>query len=210
MTGIPQSKSHVRKWLLVAAIAALGIAALGFAWYDYRFPNWTEEVLLPDGRKIIVKQRRDFIEGYGTRKSWMTFALPEMGGEQTWGESLYPTMIGVADGKVYVVGRPRGGRQFSMYVFPRYVYVAFEWRAGRFERVPFMSVPEALRSKENVRWCLPGGSDSKVASRGPDQWCVERISIDDPFPMPQVVDLTIRAREAIDWAKSAGHKPASE
>src|SRR5206468_5960130 len=109
-------------------------------------PSWKEEVLLPDGRKILVKERRDFIEGYGTRRTWLTFSLPEMGGEQTWSEWLYPTMIGVADGTVYVVGRPRGSRQFSMYSHPKYVYVAYQWHGDKFERVPFMSVPEHLRT----------------------------------------------------------------
>jgi hypothetical protein len=210
MTNPPPSKSHVRKWLLGAAIAALGVAALGMAWYDYRFPSWSEEVLLPDGRKVTVAQRRDFIEGRGTRKTWLTFSLPEMGGEKTWAEWLYPTMIGSIDGKVYVIARPRGGKQFSMYSYPRYGYVAFEWRAGHFERVPFMSVPEALRLTENVRWCLPGGSDSKVSVPGAGNWCVERHTGEDKFPSPKTVDLSIRSSEAKFWAQLDGHVPTSE
>lgn len=194
----------------VAVLVILSGLGLACAWYDYRFPSWKEDVLLPDGRKIIVKQRRDFIEGYGTRKTWLTFSLPEMGGEQTWEQWLYPTMIGVVDGKVYVVGRPRGSRQFEMYSYPRYVYVAYEWRNGRFERVPFLSVPLLLRTAENIRWCLPGGADSKKSVSGHTEWCVDRIGPDDPFPMPRIVDLDLRAREAIDWARSAGHIPASE
>jgi len=210
MTLEPQSKPRVRKWLLIAGAAVLGIAALSYAWYDYRFPTWKEEVLLPDGRMIVVMQRRDFIEGYGTRKTWLTFSLPEMGGEQTWAEWLYPTMIGATDGKVYVVGRPRGSQQFRIYSHPRYAYVAFEWKGNQFQRIPFLSVPESLRVKENVRWCLPGGDDSKQNVRQASQWCVERMGPDDKFPMPQIVDLDLRAREAFDWAKSAGHMPDSE
>ena len=205
-----QGKRFVRKRLLIAGAAILSIAGLSYAWYDYRFPSWKEEVLLPDGRKIIVKQRRDFTEGYGTRKTWLTFSLPEMGGEQTWAEWLYPTMIGVADSKVYVIGRPRGSRQFSIYSHPRYAYVAFKWQGNQFQRIPFLSVPESIRVKENVRWCLPGGDDSKKSVPEAVQWCVEKMGPDDKFPMPQIVNLDIRAREAIDWAKSAGHMPDSE
>jgi hypothetical protein len=188
----------------------MAAAALSYVWYDYRFPAWKEEVLLPDGRIIVVKQRRDFIEGYGTRKTWLTFSLPEMGGEKTWSQWLYPTMIGAADGKVYVVGRPRGGTQFNMYSYPRHVYVAFVWYGGSFERVPFLSVPEKLRIKENVRWCLPGGDDTKLVIHEPRQWCLEQLTPDDKFPMPQTVDLTIRDAEAIDWARSAGLSPSSD
>lgn len=209
MTNEP-TRFRVGKRSLMVCAVAVGVAALSYAWYGYRFPSWDERVLLPDGRTIVVRERRDFIEGRGTRRTWLTFSLPEMGGEQTWSEWLYPTMIGVADGKVYVVGRPRGSTQFRRYSHPRYAYVAFRWRDGKFERVPFLSVPEHLRTRENVRWCMPGGDDSKLVVRQASQWCVEKMGPDDKFPMPQIVDLDLRAREAIDWAKSGGHMPDSE
>jgi hypothetical protein len=125
MTAATQTKSPIRKRVLIAGIVILAIAALSYAWYDYRFPSWKEEVLLPDGRMIIVKQRRDFIEGYGTRKTWLTFSLPEMGGEQTWEEFLMPSVVGTDQGQVYVLGMPRGPKQYSMYGGPRLFLVAF-------------------------------------------------------------------------------------
>lgn len=200
------SRKHI--WYRIAA-ALIVSAVLGYLWYDYRFPSWKEEVKLPDGRTIVVKQQRDFIEGNGTRKTWLTFSLPEMGGEQTWEQWLYPTMIGVADGRVYVVGRPRGSKQFRMYSHPRYVYVAYEWRNERFERIPFLAVPVSLRITENVRWCLPGGDDSKTAQQGHGQWCVEQIG-DSKFPMSRAVNLPLREQEAKYWAGLEGHAPDSE
>jgi len=210
MTNESQSRFRMGKWALMAGTIVVSGAAVAYAWYAYRFPSWEETVALPDGRTIVVKERRDFIEGRGTRRTWLTFSLPEMGGEQTWSERLYPTMIGVADGNVYVVGRPRGSTQFSRYAFPRYVYVAFLWRGSSFERVPFLSVPEPLRSKENVRWCLPGGDDSKRAVRASGQWCIEQLTPGDKFPVPQTVDLRLREAEALDWARSAGLQPSSD
>ncbi|MCA3034553.1 MAG: hypothetical protein ING33_04975, partial [Rhodocyclaceae bacterium] len=97
---------------IVVITIVLAIGALGYAWYDARFPSWREEVRLSDGRVISVNQKRDFIEGRGTRRTWLTFSLPEMGGEQTWEQLLYPSIIDVADGKVYVIGRPSGSLQF--------------------------------------------------------------------------------------------------
>lgn len=132
------------------------VAGLVYLWYDYRFPSWSEEVLLPDGRKIIVKQRRDFIEGYGTRRTWLTFSLPEMGGERTWSEYMQPILIAVTASKeVYVVGWPTGEKQLMRYEHPRYGYAAFRWSGGAFARVPFISLPEALRQEENVVRCNP-------------------------------------------------------
>ena len=200
---------------LVIGLAALTIFALGYAWYVYRFPAWTEDVQLPDGRRIAVHQRRDVIEGYGTRKTWLRFSLPEMGGEQEWVEWLYPTMIGVADGKVYVIGRPRGDKQFGMHLYPRYTYVAYQWQHDRFVRIPFMSVPEPLRRRENVRWCLPGGDDSREpASESTESWCVvgePPPSSGEPyFPSLQEVDLDLKMREAEFWAHLTGNRPSSE
>jgi hypothetical protein len=156
MTLEAHSKSRTRKWPLMVGAAVLGIGALSYAWYDYRFPSWKEEVLLPDGRKIVVMQRRDFIKGYGTRKTWLTFSLPEMGGEQTWAEYMQPVLVGVSkDGQVYVVGWPSGQKQMGMYRHPRYGYAAFRWTPTGFERVPFISIPEDLRQEENLIRCLP-------------------------------------------------------
>jgi hypothetical protein len=150
-----QGKYLIPKWFLVVIGALIGIAAISYLWYSYRFPSWEEEVLLPDGRMIIVKQRRDFIEGYGTRKTWLTFSLPEIGGEQTWVEYMQPVLITVSkDGHVYVVGWPSGEKQMGRYRHPRYGYAAFQWGKTGFERVPFISIPEHLRQEENLIRCM--------------------------------------------------------
>lgn len=148
-------RSQMRRWA-IAGTALLIVVSLAYSWYDSRFPSWKEEVLLTDGRKVVVTQRRDFIEGYGTRRTWLTFSLPEMGGEQTWVEYMQPVLVAVSkDGKVYVVGWPSGQKQIGMYRHPRYGYAAFLWGPSGFERVPFISIPESLRQEENLIRCLP-------------------------------------------------------
>lgn len=204
-----RKKPSLRKrW--IAACVLLALAVVGYAYYEYRFPNWKEEVLLPDGRRIVVKQTRDYIRGYGTRRTWLTFSLPEMGGEQTWSEWLYPTMIGSAEGKVYVIGRPKGNVQFGAYSFPRYSYVAFTWSNGKFERISYLSVPENLRAEENIRWCFPGGDDRRIFQRSAGAWCGEKNGASDPFPASKKVDLSVREAEAKFWARLAGHDVGSE
>src|SRR5690349_2427466 len=118
-------RSHrISRWAIAGAVAVI-VIGVAYAWYDARFVSWEEEVLLMDGRRIVVKQRRDFIDGYGTRRTWLTFSLPEMGGERTWSEYMQPVLIAVAnDGHVYVVGWPSGEKQLGMYRHPRYGYAA--------------------------------------------------------------------------------------
>jgi hypothetical protein len=143
-----------KRWWLVALVLA-ALVGLGYAWYDLRFPSWQEEVLLPDGRTILVTQRRDHIQGYGTRKTWLSFSLPEVGGERTWAENLMPVVIAAQEGKVYVIGMPNGPKQYSMYGGPRFFLVAFVWSGSSFDRIPLADVPETLRRTENVLRCLP-------------------------------------------------------
>ncbi|MFN5029594.1 MAG: hypothetical protein ACK5D9_10725 [Burkholderiales bacterium] len=202
------SPPNPKKRRLLTMVVVIAVLVLAYAWYSARFPTWREEVRLSDGRVITIEQKRDHIEGRGTRRTWLTFSLPEMGGKQTWDQLLYPSIIDVAHGKVYVIGRPRGSLQFRFYGHPRYVYVAYEWRNGAFERIPFMSVPERLRQAENVYWCLPPtGAEWVDLAMKESQLCEVG---DDNFPIKRIVDLETRIREADFWAGLGGNKPATE
>lgn len=204
------------RWPLLGSFAGAAlIAYLVLTYYEYRFPSWNEKVTLHDGRVIDVFERRDVIDGYGTRTTWLTLDLPELGGKQTWEESLRPVIIGVEAGKVYIVGSPRGPRQFSKYKFPKYAYVAFLWDGSKFKRIPFLEVPSHLRAIENIRWCLPGGQDSREPAP-PSRtlgWCVfqpEDAERGYAFLRPKVVDLNERQIEGAYYARLAGFSPSSE
>jgi hypothetical protein len=149
------SRRRLRMHLTVATLSA-ALFGLAIFWLDQKYESWKEEVQLVDGRKIVVSQRRDHIPGYGTRKTWLSLNLPEMGGEQTWAESMQPVLVAVTkDGAVYVAGWPSGESQMDMYRHPRYGYAAFRWNGKGFERVPFLTIPENLREEENVIRCIP-------------------------------------------------------
>lgn len=203
-------KSRTRNFL-IGAVAALAVTAWTANWlYSGRYPSWKETVVLTDGRKVNITQKREYQPGYGTHQTWLTFDLPESGGSVTWNEKLYPVMLAAAEGKVYVVGRPRGGQQYETYVYPRYMYVAFELRGKEFVRIPFLTVPEALRLRENVRWCFPGGEDKRVFDlRVNPAWCDD---MDPKWPTPQIVDLRIRIAESFSWAGiyTSGRQPVTE
>ena len=195
-------KPHTRNRLIGTGLALALIAWTANWLYFSRFPSWKETVVLADGRKVTVTQKREYQPGYGTHQTWLTFELTETGGSVTWNEKLYPVMLGAAGGNVYVVGRPRGSQQYETYVAPRYMYVAFQLRGKRFERVPYLSVPEPLRLKENVRWCFPGGEDKRVFEfRQLPAWCDD---MDPKWPTPQIVDLNIRIAESLSWSSGQG------
>ena len=194
---------------LLGSVTALALIAWTANWlYSARYPSWKETVVLTDGRKVTVTQKRDYQGSYGSHQSWLRFELPETKGEVTWNEKLYPVMLGVANEKVYVVGRPRGFAYIGDYQRPRYMYVAYELRASKFERIPFLTVPEQLRIRETVRWCFPGGHDSRILDlRTKPEWCDD---MEPKWPTPQIVDLSIRAAEAKSWADAANATIFSE
>jgi hypothetical protein len=178
--------------------------------WEIIYPTWSDRVVLSDGRTLLVQQRREYHPGYGSSQSWLKFNVEERGTPITWNAHLYPVMLGVSDGKVYVVGRPRGYDQYRMNRLPKYMYVAFEYRNGKFERIPFLSVPESIRNHENVRWCFPGGSDERdFEVRSSPSWCDD---MDANWPSPRKVDLQLRKAESLAWAAVVGPraKPLSE
>jgi hypothetical protein len=201
-----RSRVRTTRWAIAAGVL-LVLGGLAYAWYDYRFPSWTEEVLLPDGRNIVVKQRRDFIEGYGTRKTWLKFSLPEMGGEQTWAENLMPAAIGVEDRRVYVLGMPRGPKQYSMYGGPRFFLVAFVWTNSSFQRVPVDQVPLSIRQFENIFRCLPSSLRRVTWAEKMSRWCESATM---PGRQDRAIDYKSLELLSQKYARMNGHTTFSD
>lgn len=164
--------NRLTRRLLIAALVVSCATWGAWQWYQDRYPAWKEEVQLSDGRMIVVKQKHEVYADYGTNQSWVTFSLPEMGGERTWHSYLKPMRVDVHEGRVFVFGRPRGPRQFEYYRYPKHYLVSFVWVDGEFVRIPFLQVPEALRREENIFPCVPMFTHSLLSSSAKDsQWC---------------------------------------
>lgn len=170
--SIPDSKPF--PWLIVAlGLLILGAAsAVGWTWYQKRYPSWYEEVRLSDGRVITIHQKREYYENYGTAQSWVTIDLPELGGKQVWHSYLMPQRVDVVDGKVYVFGAPRGIKENQYYNYPKQYMVAFIWGVDGFKRIAFLSLPNLIRSSENVYPCMPQPLAKNLSIETKEQrWC---------------------------------------
>ena len=195
-------------WLSLAALVA-GLLAWGvWRWYEGRYPTWKEEVRLSDGRVILIKQKHEYYDNYGTAQSWLTFSLPEMGGERTWHSYLKPMRVDVQDGKVYVFGRPRGPREVSHYRYPKYLIVAFVWQGNDFVRVPFIAVPAALRSEENVLSCVDFAQRRQITVEWKSEnWCPPA---GDRGQLVRQISLAAYEEMALSYARLDGANPVSE
>ena len=198
-----------RKYLLpIALLILLTGTWLSWKWYDSRYPTWDEEVQLSDGRVIVVTQKHEHYDNYGTNQSWVTFALPEMGGAQTWHSYLIPQRIDVFQGKVYVFGYPRGDRQYQHYNYPKYYMVAFSWNGTEFQRIPFLQVPEKLRQEENIYSCIPPEPRKYLTvSKKNEHWCP---AVGDKKQFGRKIDLPEYVDAAIRYSRRDGGKPKSD
>lgn len=177
-------------------------------WYDSRYPTWDEEVQLSDGRVIVVTQKHEYYENYGTNQSWVTFSLPEMGGKQTWHSYLIPQRIDVYQGKVYAFGYPRGDRQYQYYNYPKYYMVAFNWNGTEFQRIPFLQLPEKLRKEENVYSCIPPKPRNILTiSKKNEHWCP---AVGDKKQFTKQINLQEYVDSAIRYSRRDGGKPISD
>lgn len=127
--------------------------------------TWQEEVLLNDGRTIVVTQKRRCEAGRPrdpvqatclARESWLTLKLPEFsGGDIVWHESLKPMLLNVHEGRLYVVGRAPTTRELRAYGATNPPYFGFRWNGGRWERIPFSEIPVAIYAANLVIESVP-------------------------------------------------------
>lgn len=132
-----------------------GVAAMGAQWYQRHFPSWDEEVQLSDGRMLVVHRAHKINTDGNLIETALTFDLPEIGGQRTWREFLYPAIVDVYAGKAYVVGAVTY-KFAGYYRNPRYGYAAFVYSSAGWQRVPFLSLPAEIRERENIAYCDTG------------------------------------------------------
>ena len=114
--------------------------------------SWQEEVKLSDGRVIVVTQKRRY-EGVYTgqnfgslpREFWLRFKLSEFGDQEiVWHENLAPRVLNVYQGRLYVVGIPFTEREYQQYGRPMPFYIGYRYDAGKWQRIAFNEIPEAV------------------------------------------------------------------
>lgn len=140
-------KLHV---LLAALIAIFGLSAC-FGRATYR---WQEEVLLHDGRVIVVERRVK--TGYAPTEIGhppaesdytLTFDTPD-GKRVTWdgGRNRFvPMILDFEQGVPYVVATGATSLVYGAEGCPRPPYFFFRWSAGQWQRTTYAQFPKSIR-----------------------------------------------------------------
>ena len=144
-------KKLTRLAVILGGLSVLPGCASGPAGPEYRI--WQEEVKLNDGRVIVVTQKKRCEGAYTggnyaaciAREAWLTINLPEFSAQPiVWHENLFPIILNVHNGHLYVVGCPPTGREFRFYNKPRPPYIGFMFENGQWKRIPFEAIPASI------------------------------------------------------------------
>lgn len=192
------------KLSILALSAVLALAAFFLHLHEKFFPSWDEDVPLSDGRVLRIHRAQEFNTDGSLIETELSFNLPETGPARIWREALHPVIVDLHDGKVYVVGHVTYKSAWK-YKDPKYGYVAFTLSPGGWQRVPFISLPEVVRSSENIAYCTRAIRTLEAKQTG---WCNFR---GDFVPgLSRKIDLAARGRDAQEMAELARTTTKSE
>lgn len=171
-----------------AALLMLGasMSACAGLFGQREFITWQEEVKLNDGRVIVVTQKKRCSGAYTggnyasciAREAWLTIMLAEFGNQEiVWHEHLSPRVLNVDKGRWYVVGIPPTCLEFRTYGNPVPMYVGFVLDDGKWKRIPFSDIPEAIYDTNMLMDAFPPNDidfltlskkESRAANGNPD------------------------------------------
>lgn len=128
--------------------------------------NWKEEVLLHDGRKIVV-ERSEQLGGRPTLESRerqtlsqsITFTVPETGHRVTWEmsfrndvpepNSVNVIVLDIVDGIPYIGGYPAGCIAYNKWGRPNPPQILFKYEGSQWQRITLEEFPAQL-TRANV------------------------------------------------------------
>jgi hypothetical protein len=140
------------KWVIAAL--ALALALVWFGWLGRWTYHWHEEVLLHDGRVIVVE--RSVKTGYvpveigqppGESDYTLTFVASD-GKSVTWEggrDRFIPMILDFEQGVPYVVATGATSLVYGVEGCPRPPYFFFKWSAGSWQRVTYEEFPKSIR-----------------------------------------------------------------
>ncbi|MFA6283954.1 MAG: hypothetical protein WCT30_00960 [Desulfurivibrionaceae bacterium] len=141
---------------LLISIVILGTGMDAFGFLGFGGDSWKEEVLLHDGRKIIIKRSQSY-GGRGEvgqtppiKEQDITFTLPGTNKTITW-KSEYSEDVGranfkllalhILDGTPYVVAIPNLCLSYNKWGRPNPPYVFFKYTNETWQRIPLSEFP---------------------------------------------------------------------
>ncbi len=118
--------------------------------------SWQEEALQPDGTKLVVKRtvlrkgRHEIGQRPSIGEQSLSFTMPGTGWRITWedtysedigGGNFNPMLLGISQGKAYVLASPAGCLSYNKWGRPDPPYVVFRHEDSKWSRIALTELP---------------------------------------------------------------------
>lgn len=152
-------RTTVKHWLLGALLMILGSGMNACAMGDKT--SWKEEVLLHDGKKIIVERsqtyggRHEIGQRPPIKEQRLTFTLPGSNRSITWQSeysedigraNLNPLALHILNGTPYIVLEPNLCLAYNKWGRPNPPYVIFKYDGKTWKRIPLSELPVEFKN----------------------------------------------------------------
>jgi len=141
---------------LAASLIALSLSGCG---RDDRALKWTEEVLLPDGRKVVLTRYQEFKGAHELGDTptesdyWLEFEHPETGEIVRWesDRDLNTLVLMIDRSTPLLLVKPWFGSSMWRLKCPNPPYLLFRYEAGKWQQVDVAQIP-VRRLRVNVTY----------------------------------------------------------
>ncbi|MDX1253601.1 MAG: hypothetical protein IDH49_15385 [Gammaproteobacteria bacterium] len=163
---------------VIGLILMMGVSmSAGAGLFGFGGETWKEEVLLHDGRKIIVERtverggRHEMGQKPPYKEQSLRFTLPGTKQEIIWEDrysedvgsaNFLPMALDMAKGIPYIVAYPMGCLSYNKWGRPNPPYVIFKYQNRAWERIPLQELPVEIKTP-NLIFSSP---DDKVKELG--------------------------------------------
>jgi len=209
-----KSGTTMKNWIVAISLMILGGGMSACAMGDKT--SWKEEVLLHDGKKIVVERsqtyggRHEIGQKPPVKEQKLTFTLPGSNRSITW-KSEYSEDIGranlnllalhVLNGTPYIVAEPNLCLAYNKWGRPNPPYVFFRFDGKAWQRIPLSEFPVEFKninvvintlehaeemSRQGVASAAAVGEFNSSLLRYPSEHAEYKIIVRDPLPSSQL------------------------
>lgn len=182
---------------LLVVIVILGADMNAFGFLGFGGTNWQEEVLLHDGRKIVVERsvnrggRHEVGQKPPFKEQSLVFSMPGTNQQVRWEDkfsedlgsaNFLPMLLDVDKDVAYLVAYPMGCLSFNKWGRPNPPYVVFKYEGKMWQRIPLEELPPAIKTL-NLIFSMP---DIEVEKAGTRFMTAEKIqTINSGYKQPE-------------------------
>ena len=182
----------------IGLVLALGVSMSACAGLlGFGDTSWKEEVLLNEGRKIIVKRsverggRHEIGQQPPIKNQSLSFTLPGINEKVIWedkftedvgGANFLPMLLEIRKDTAYLVVHPMGSLSFMKWGSPNPPYVVFKYQNKKWDRITLEELPAEFTTP-NLIFSSPDDEAKKAGQRIVSAESIKRLY--DSYRQPE-------------------------